>query len=251
MNVVILKIPCTTNGKEDFLYPVLLQYKHEMVLVDCGYEDSFPLIEKAAAEQGISFSRLTGVVLTHHDMDHVAGLYPLKVKYPGINVYASAIEAACICGQKKSLRLQQAEELDACLPKEFKAAARQFQVMLQQVKPVPVDFILEEKSEWPLADVVDVIPTPGHTPGHLSLYIKKQKTLIAADALVIEDGRLNLANPQFAMDLPEAIASVKKIRQLAIKKLICYHGGVLDNGVTEALDTLISEWEDETSFRFK
>ncbi|MDQ3279474.1 MAG: MBL fold metallo-hydrolase [Bacteroidota bacterium] len=243
MNVFVLAIPYVYQGKEGWLHPVLLHHRQECILVDCGYEDSFPFLEKAAAEVGISFSQLTGIVLTHADIDHVAGAFPLKAKYPAVPVYTSAAEAAYISGKEKSLRLQQAEDLDACLPDTYKPAARQFQEMLRTVKPVPVDYLLDVNTAWPLAGEVDVIPTPGHTPGHFSLYIKKQKILVAADVVVIEEKGLALANPQFALDLPKAIDSVKKLQDLPIEKLICYHGGVLESGVSEALDSLVTRWE--------
>lgn len=238
MKVLFLPIPYQHQGREDVLYPVLLQHQEENILVDCGYDHTFPQLEDALAKVGIAVSQLTGIVLTHHDIDHMAGAYPIKERFPAIPVYASAIEAKYISGAEKSLRLQQAEDLYACLPEEQRPAARQFQEFLQTVKPIPVDYLLAEISNWPMAGNVDVVFTPGHTPGHISLYIKEQKTLVAADAMVIENGRLNLANPQFALDLPRAIASVHTLQTLAVEKLICYHGGLLEQNVPEAIADL-------------
>ena len=69
-----------------------------------------------------------------------------------------------------------------------------------------------------------------------------EKLLVAADALVVENGVLELANPQFALDLPQALASVKKIRKLTIRKLICYHGGVFDQDIKVHLDRLLDSY---------
>ena len=34
-------------------------------------------------------------------------------------------------------------------------------------------------------------------PGHISIYVNESRTLIAGDALVIEDKKLAIANPQY------------------------------------------------------
>ncbi|HEV7333501.1 MAG TPA: MBL fold metallo-hydrolase [Flavisolibacter sp.] len=243
MKISVLPVTYRYQDKEDVLYPVLLQHRNEAILVDCGYEDSLPQLEKALEAAGSSLSQLTGIVLTHHDIDHIGGASQIKRDYPSLPVYASAIEANYINGKEKSLRLQQAEDIFTCLPDEHKPAALAFQTFLQTVKPVPVDHILAENCKWPLAGEVEVIPTPGHTPGHISLYVKKEQTLIAADAVVVEEGRLNLANPQYALELPKAVESVEKIRQMNIQKLVCYHGGSWVHNVNEALAVLLAKWQ--------
>lgn len=78
-----------------------------------------------------------------------------------------------------------------------------------------------------------------HTAGHISLYIPEIKTLVAADALVIENGELEIANPQCTLDIKTAIESVKKIAGLKIKKLICYHGGMMETGIDSPLKGLL------------
>jgi glyoxylase-like metal-dependent hydrolase (beta-lactamase superfamily II) len=246
MKITVFPLTYRLNEKEDVLYPVMLQHRNEIFLVDCGYEETVPQLEKALAAEGVSLSQLTGIVLTHHDIDHVGGAYFIKQQHPTVPVYASAAEAKYINGEEVPLRVQQAQSIYACLPDEQKPAAKAFQDFLQTVKPVAVDFLLEKKGAWPLAGDVEIIPTPGHTPGHISLYVTSERTLIAADAVVIEAEGLNLANPDYALDLPAAIASVETICQLDSKKLVCYHGGILANNVPEALRSLLKKWKPET-----
>lgn len=243
MKLSVLPLTYRFNDKEDVLYPVLLQHRSEKILVDCGYEETVPQLEKALAAEGLSFSQLTGILLTHHDIDHVGGAYSIKQHNPSVAVYTSAAEARYITGEEQPLRLQQAEAIYDCLPEEQKPAAKAFQAFLQTVKPVTVDFILEKKGTWPLAGEVEIIPTPGHSPGHFSLYVTSEKTLIAADAVVLEEACLNLANPEYTLDLTSAIASVKTLSHLDSKKLVCYHGGILTDSVQEALDSLLKKWQ--------
>jgi glyoxylase-like metal-dependent hydrolase (beta-lactamase superfamily II) len=52
-----------------------------------------------------------------------------------------------------------------------------------------------------------VINTPGHTPGHISLYHKPSKTLIAGDAMRVMDGQLLGPAPEQTLDVDTAIKS--------------------------------------------
>lgn len=243
MKICVLPLTYRFQEKEDVLFPVLLQHGKETFLVDCGYEQTVPQLEKALAAEGVSFSQLTGIVLTHHDIDHVGGAYAIKEKHPEVPIYAPAAEVRYINGEEEPLRLQQAKAIYDCLAAEQKPAAKTFQAFLETVKPVSVDFILDTTGDWPLAGAVEIIPTPGHTPGHFSLYVSREKTLIAADAVVIEKGGLNLANPAYTLDLPAAIRSLDTLRALKIEKLVCYHGGLLTDNVAEALDSLLRKWK--------
>lgn len=88
-----------------------------------------------------------------------------------------------------------------------------------------------------------IIHTPGHTKGHISLYYPKDKILIAGDAILVENGELDLANPSFTLDLEAAVRSVEKIKILNPDKIICYHGGMLNKNVIEKLTVLIGKYQ--------
>ncbi len=94
MQVHVFEVKFSLNGKEDALYPVVLRNNHEMILVDCGYAGFMPMIEEAAAVQELSLRQLTGIIVTHHDIDHIGGLYEMKAHIPEklnrlLNRYAS------------------------------------------------------------------------------------------------------------------------------------------------------------------
>jgi glyoxylase-like metal-dependent hydrolase (beta-lactamase superfamily II) len=242
MHVHTLKLNFTFAGREDALYPVLLHQDNEWVLVDCGYAGFLPLLEEAARQQGLSLRALTGVIVTHHDVDHLGGLAELKAAYPHVKVYASATEAGYVSGRVKSLRLQQAEDLYPLLPAAQQPGALAFQQMLRQVQPVPVDHVLAGDEAPAFLPGIRIVPTPGHTPGHISIYVPSRKLLVAADALVYEADAFEIANPQFTLDLPAAVASVRKLRSLAPDTVVCYHGGVAEGDIGGKLERLLAQY---------
>ena len=56
------------------IYPTLLCSGGGAVLADCGYAGFLPFIEDAMQASGLSPEALTGVIVTHHDHDHMGAL---------------------------------------------------------------------------------------------------------------------------------------------------------------------------------
>lgn len=242
MDCYVLEVRFPFGDKEDALYPVVLRHGREVVLVDCGYAGFAPLLEGALQPHRLSLSDLTGVIVTHHDVDHMGALAELKAAYPALRVYASPAEKPFIEGRQKSLRLQQAEDLMACLPEEQRGGAEGFQQLLKSVRAVAVDQVLPPGEDIPFLPGVQVVATPGHMPGHISLYLPGEKILVAADAVVWEHGAFDIANPQYTLDLPAAIASIQRLQQLEIDTIICFHGGVVRTDVHEGLHQLLARY---------
>lgn len=245
-NIHLLEIDFTSNGQRQAITLVLLQDELDTILVDCGYPDFLPLLEKAALEHGASLSSLTKVIVTHHDMDHIGSLAALKRAFPQIEIIAHELDAPYVQGAKTSLRIEQAKSTYADLPDEAKPQAEQFIQFLQSIEPAAVDRTVSHQEQLPWCGGIEIIHTPGHMPGHISLYLPASKTLIAGDAVVIEQGKLDIANPQFAMDLDEAIRSVQRLLAYDIDQLICYHGGLFSGDSKQALQQLLDSYAPST-----
>lgn len=242
MQLIVLEIPFHFEGTANKLYPVILQHKEEMILVDGGYAGFLPRLEEAALQKGLSLEQLTGSIITHHDIDHMGIHYELLQKYPLVKIYAFHKEVPYINGTQKSLRLQQAEAMLPSLPPEYQQGAMDFIELLKTMQPVPVDAVWQAGDEPALLPGIQILHTPGHMPGHISLYHLPSQTLITADAMVIEEGSLNIANPHFTMDMPAAIASIHHLSALPIQKLICYHGGVMDDSIAPKMQSLLARY---------
>ncbi|OJV66488.1 MAG: hypothetical protein BGO41_03425 [Clostridiales bacterium 38-18] len=233
-----LDIRFTNNGMVMHIHPVLIKSGKELILVDCGNPGVAPLIKEAISKLGYNPTDLTKIVITHHDHDHFGSLAELKREFSNLVVISSEIEKAYIEGQLKSLRLVQAESIYDTLPEERKEWARSFHKYLSEIEPVTVDRTVKEGEAIDQLGEVVAILTPGHMPGHMSVYLPTEKRLISGDALVSEEGVLFMANPQYSLDLEEAGRSALKLSKLEISEVICYHGGSVKGDVSALLKNL-------------
>lgn len=226
--IIILDIGFQFPGGGDAIHPLVLKSADAMVLVDCGYPGFMPDIEEAVRKAGLQMDGLTHIVLTHHDFDHMGAASAFLKKYPAVKIVASKKEAPYISGKEVSPRLTQALEMQKNLPKNKQAFGRRFCEIVSGVQPVRVDIKVTEADRFDWCGGVRVIETPGHTPGHISLFLEKEETLVTGDAAVVEEGRLAVANPAFTLDMAGAESSLQKIKNFGAKKIICYHGGLFD-----------------------
>lgn len=235
----LLEIEFANNGQSQLLTPVLLHDAHDTILVDCGYPDFMGLLAEAADRYDLQLDSITKLIVTHHDIDHIGSLAALKRAYPQIVIVAHELEVPFVEGKRKSLRLEQAKASLGALPDEARPGAEQFIRFLQSLEPVPVDQRVSHGEKLPWCGGIEIVHTPGHMPGHISLYLSASKTLIAGDAVVIEDGKLAIANPQFTLDMDGAIRSIERLLTYDIEQIVCYHGGLFQGDVKQELRQLI------------
>lgn len=225
--IINISITLQFGNTAHTIYPTVFRDSRNIILVDCGFIGSLPALEKELLKHGISLNQITGLVLTHHDHDHMGAAAALKRLNTNIKVYASDVEAPFISAQVKPLRLLQAEELQKTLPADQQDFGKAFCDMLRRVEPVEVDCLLHNGDHMDWCGGCSILATPGHTPGHISLFMEKDSIIITGDAIALEDGKPVIANPQFTLDIEEATKSMEKLLSLKAKAYYCYHGGIL------------------------
>ena len=176
--IIQLSITMRFGATEDTVYPTLLWDEQNIILVDCGFIGSLPCLENELQFHGLSARQITGLVLTHHDHDHMGAAAALKKMNPSIKIYASAAEEPYISAKEKPLRLRQAEEMQKALPPEQQDFGKAFCDLLRRVEPVGADFLLHDGEVLDWCGGCRVIATPGHTPGHISLPMEKDLIVI-------------------------------------------------------------------------
>lgn len=224
-NVILLTLSFEYQQQKHEIHPVLLKSETDLVLVDCGYPNFLPLLSDAMLAHGFKLEDLTALFITHQDDDHMGAAAALKRLYPHIEIVTSELEAPYVSGEKKNLRLVQAEDVLASMPEAHKPFGREFVSRMERLEPVKVDRTVKHGEYLPWAGGCEVIMTPGHTPGHAALYLKAFNLLITGDAAVVENNELVIANPLFCLDLETAKASLEQLKKLSVKQFLCYHGG--------------------------
>jgi len=94
---------------------------------------------------------------------------------------------------------------------------------------VRVDRLLRDGEALSFCGGIQVIHTPGHMPGHISLLLKESNIIVAGDAANIADGVLTGADPQYSQDISQAQASFQRLLDNKPTSIVCYHGGLYTN----------------------
>ena len=225
MKIIELPIEFEFNEQKQCMYPSLIIIHNELTLVDTGYTNFLPLIENAILKHGYELKNLKNIIITHYDDDHIGSLYDFKVKYPHVHIIASEIESNYINGDIKSERLVQAEDMLEHMPNE-KEFGKRFIQQLKNIRHISVDEKVHD-GQMILNDECQIVATPGHTSGHISLYFPDLDSVITGDAAVQDNCELEIANPDFCLDIERAEQSLKRIKNLKAVTYYCYHGGKL------------------------
>jgi glyoxylase-like metal-dependent hydrolase (beta-lactamase superfamily II) len=195
-------------------------------------EDGFTVVDttiSGAADELLAAARNGGgeirrIALTHGHGDHVGSLDALKEKLGGsIEVLMPELDARIHAGEKV---------VDGKPPGSWPKLKTTPDVRLRGGERI---------------GSLEVIPTPGHTPGHVSFLDTRDRTIIVGDTFT-SIGGLAVSNhfylrfPLAAMatwDKGKDLESAKKLRELEPTMLVVGHGGpVRDPGAT--MDKAIS-----------
>src|ERR671910_2612947 len=229
--VYVLPIPRGSRGADGFLnLTLILDEQNGNTLVDAGLPGQAEVIGAALAEAGIGVRDLSRIIFTHQDLDHV-GSGAALVRQSGATVFAHPADAPHIDGRLRLLKPSP----------EMLEQRPQMREVLERLEPVRVEEHLEDGERLDIAGGIRVIFTPGHTPGHLSLYLERSKVLIAGDALRAERGSLNGPNPSMTLEMGTAIQSLRTLADLEIDTIVCYHGGVVSEDANGQLRRVIQE----------
>lgn len=247
--VEVLELTMNITGKQSTICPTLIWDKETVILVDAGVPSQLTEIRRVMDRVGAQFSRLSKVIITHQDLDHISGLPELLMTTEHrVEVMAHKEERPYIQGEKPLIKfdpVQMAKRLEA-LPEEQR---KQMEKVFEASKKIKanVDKTVEDGEVLPYCGGITVIHTPGHTPGHICLYLNQSKALVAGDALNVIEGQLVGPNPEHAADIEMARKSLEKLTQYDIETAICYHGGVFKENVNQRLLDLINGYREKTN----
>jgi glyoxylase-like metal-dependent hydrolase (beta-lactamase superfamily II) len=85
---------------------------------------------------------------------------------------------------------------------------------------------------------LEIIATPGHTPGHICVLDPIGGLLVAGDALNGNAGGVVGPNPQFSADMSMANESVKKLAAFTFDTILFGHGEPVIGGADDQVAAL-------------
>ncbi|MGE7921204.1 MBL fold metallo-hydrolase [Viridibacillus sp. NPDC093762] len=203
----------------NIIHPILLWDQEMAVLIDTGFPGQIKDLNEGMEKVGVSIDKLKVVILTHQDVDHIGNLPEILQECGNkVKVYAHELDKPYIQGVIPLLK-------DGHLENPPKGR---------------VDDTLIDGQELPFFGGIRVIHTPGHTPGHISLYLRQSKTLIAGDSMYSVNGIIRGIHAPTVLDIKEARLSLKKYLDLDIESVVCYHGGLSKVNLNDQIQKVIS-----------
>ena len=191
----------------------LLKLPEGWMLIDTGLgnERSYQALTAGLAEAAIALTDIRRIVLTHTHPDHLGNAIRLH-RETGATLALHRREQdmlKLIDGSAGSFIDHLLEAAGA--PAERAGATRSAFVELRKTfRPVPADYFLEHGDVIETAlGPLEIIWTPGHSPGHVCLYLRNSRTLISGDHLLEKitpniawfEGRDNLRDYLDSLDL--------------------------------------------------
>lgn len=170
----------------------------EAAIVDTGVSGSGAAIGETVQAAGLGMDAVHHVILTHYHADHAGSIGEVLELATGAAVYAG----------------------EADIPR-----------------------IGSPRAITPVADGSEVfglqiIATPGHTEGHVSVFDPAGSALITGDAVFNIGGTLARSPEQFTADLAQANESVRKMAGLSFERALFMHGEPIEGGGAAAFAQL-------------
>jgi glyoxylase-like metal-dependent hydrolase (beta-lactamase superfamily II) len=163
------------HGKGGHVHAFLLETGSELLLVDTLFEGDARLVLEALRHLGRAPADLKGIAITHAHRSHLGGLAALK-RASGATVYAHRWEADIVAGDRR------AQAVSILPHQSLKLIPFQLGLWLDRPRhdPCPVDELLEEGDAL---GPLQVLHSPGHSPGHLTFWWPERSFLIAGDGV--------------------------------------------------------------------
>jgi glyoxylase-like metal-dependent hydrolase (beta-lactamase superfamily II) len=194
----------------------LIEDGTDLTLIDTLYDEDPRVVLEEIKRLGRSAKDLKRIVLTHGHRAHLGGLAALK-RWSGATVHSHEWEADIIAGNRKAqpVSLVPRRPLRVYIPFQLGLA-----LGFGAHPPCPVDETLEEGDA---IGPLQVLHTPGHSPGHLSFYSPERKVLISGDAIATWP-RFEAGWPAFTLNAKQHRASIRRLAELQPKVVGVGHG---------------------------
>jgi glyoxylase-like metal-dependent hydrolase (beta-lactamase superfamily II) len=218
----------------------------EWVLIDTGISGTARLIVRAAAARFGFDSRPAAIIMTHGHFDHVGSLERLA-EFWDVPIYAHSLEHPFLNGTS------------SYPPPDPKVGGGLMALLSPMYPRGPIDVSPRLKKlaegDMPFMPGWRCIHTPGHSPGHISLWRESDRAIIAGDAfittnqesayaVVVQRPELHGPPKYYTPDWSSAKESVEKLAALEPDLAITGHGQAMRGPeMRDALHLLANDFD--------
>ncbi len=179
----------------DYVSSYVLIRDKEAAIVDTGLPNNGKKFGEVIKKAGLGWDAVGHVILTHYHPDHVGSMGEVLTAAPKAMVYAGAADIPQIQSPRKIKAVGDGDDIFG----------------------------------------LQIIATPGHTPGHICVYDPVGSLVVLGDAMVNLGGKLSGPSPQYTADMDQAHQSVKKLATLTFDKAFFGHGNPIEQGASAAV----------------
>lgn len=147
-----------------------------LVLFDAGFPTSEEAIQKAVEGLGHELTDVRHILVSHSHGDHTGALASLKAR-TGAMIYMHRMEANLVAKGRAATHLTAGPGIIS-----RRMHRRLMNIVPPTVAAVETDVLVNDGDILPMAGGIEVIHTPGHTPGHLVFLAKESGAVFLGDA---------------------------------------------------------------------
>lgn len=179
--------------------------EERLTLIDAGLPGSKRPLETYLHSIGRSLVELDRIICTHGHPDHIGGVRELAAGGAEVLIHPADLDGVGIT-----------------LPEVLRVRDRGS--VLHYLTPHPgAATPIIDGDILPVLGGLEVVHTPGHTPGSVCLWAPRHRLLFVGDVLQVLRQRLTYASLIFSHDYPAARASVARLASLDVETIALAH----------------------------
>ena len=204
----------------------------QAAMIDAGFSEEESVQERLAYLEGLPDLRLAYVVLTHHHFDHSGGAHRLR-EATGARIVMHRREAPLL---EAAARDETPSDME--VPEEMREVRERIRRWRDEAALAQPDIMVDDNDRLRVGSAsLRVVHTPGHTAGHICLFLEEDRILFSGDN-VLGMGTTAIAPPPHG-DMVQYLASLRKMQGLDAALLCPGHGPLVkepNRKIQELLD---------------
>jgi glyoxylase-like metal-dependent hydrolase (beta-lactamase superfamily II) len=198
--VLPVEIQAEFQGQQFPVAAYVMVRGNEIAIVDTLTPGNASTIGQVIQRAGLGWDAVRHVILTHYHPDHAGSVGDVASLAPQAAVWAG----------------------EADIPQ------------------IPLERAIRPAADGAEVFSLQIVATPGHTAGHISVLDPLGSTLVVGDAAFNVGGTLGGSPPQFTADIAQATESLRKLGGMNFERALFAHGVPIERGAAAAIGSLVA-----------